>query len=227
MIRALIFDVDGTLAETEEAHRQAFNETFAEHGLDWNWSRDDYRRLLAITGGKERMRRHREEIGTAEPPDHRITEIHADKTTRYGRLIASGAVGLRQGVADLVDEARASGVRLAVATTTNRHNVEALTLAAWGCPAGEVFEVIAAGDEVARKKPFPDVYQLALERLGMPPEAAVALEDSANGLTSALGAGLRVAVTPSDFTDHEDYSSATWVLPSLSLTDRPVELRFS
>jgi len=223
-LRALIFDVDGTLAETEEVHRRAFNETFAAHGMDWNWSRADYAELLKTTGGKERMRRHREDIGAAGPSDEEIAAMHVEKTARYAALIAAGEVELRPGVEELVAQARAAGLRVAVATTTNRPNVEALTLATWGLPAEEVFDVIAAGDEVGAKKPAPDVFLLALDRLGLPAQAAIAFEDSVNGVRSAKGAGLRVLVTPSAYTEDEDFSAADWVVRTLERADRPAEI---
>jgi HAD superfamily hydrolase (TIGR01509 family) len=219
-LAALIFDVDGTLAETEEAHRAAFNGAFAARGMGWHWAPDDYRTLLATTGGKERIAAHAARIGAALSADA-IAALHADKTARYTELIAAGELPLRPGVADLVAAARAAGLRLAVATTTSRPNIEALTLAAWGLPAAEVFDVIAAGDEVARKKPAPDVFLLALDRLGVAPEAALALEDSRNGLSSARAAGLRVLVTPSLYTDHEDHAAADWVVPSLTRDHLP------
>lgn len=223
MVRALIFDVDGTLAETEEAHRQAFNETFAAHGLGWHWDRDDYRALLKVAGGKERMAAHRAATGDG-PDDAAIARIHVEKTARYGAIIAGGGVPLRPGVAALIAAARAGGLGLAVATTTNRPNVEALCHAAWGCPAAEVFDVIAAGDEVAAKKPAPDVYLLALDRLALPASAAIAFEDSRNGLLSAKAAGLRVIVTPSLYTEAEDLSEADWRLPGLDTRPLPAAL---
>lgn len=214
-LSALIFDVDGTLAETEEAHRVAFNAAFAARGMGWHWTPDDYRRLLATAGGKERIAAHAAQIGAALTPAE-IAALHTDKTAHYADLIAAGALPLRPGVADLVAAARAGGLRLAVATTTSRPNIEALTLAAWGRPAADVFDVIAAGDEVALKKPAPDVYLLALGRLGLPASDALALEDSRNGLLSARAAGLRVLLTPSLYTDHEDHAGADWVMPSLA-----------
>ncbi|MDJ1017574.1 MAG: HAD family hydrolase [Paracoccaceae bacterium] len=214
MLEALIFDVDGTLAETEEAHRQAFNETFAAHGLDWHWTVSDYRDLLKVTGGKERMRHHRGRISATDPDDLTIAALHADKTWRYGDILARG-LDLRPGVARMIDAAREAGLRVAVATTTNRPNVDALAKACFGRPADAVFDVIAAGDEVARKKPAPDVYRLALERLGLTPQSCIAFEDSRNGLLSAQGAGLRVIVTPSRFTDHEVFDGAIACVPDL------------
>lgn len=226
-LQALIFDVDGTLAETEEAHRAAFNAAFAAWGLDWCWSRDDYRRLLKTTGGKERMRAYQADLpeGARRLSEDEIARLHEDKTARYAEILACGDLTLRPGIADLVACAREAEVKVAVATTTNRPNVEALTRACWGRPAERIFDVIAAGDEVAAKKPAPDVYQLALARLGLPPRACIALEDSHNGLMSAMQAGLAVIVTPSVYTDDEDFTGATCRLPSLERANWPAVLK--
>jgi HAD superfamily hydrolase (TIGR01509 family) len=215
-LRALIFDVDGTLSETEEVHRRAFNETFAETGLDWNWSVEDYTWLLKTTGGKERMRAFRDHIGASCPSDAEIAALHSAKTARYGALVASRALTLRPGVAELIQAARQAGLKIAVATTTNRSNVDALCRACWGKEADEVFDVIDAGDEVMAKKPAPDVFDLAVERLGIDPSEAVAFEDSRNGVMSAQAAGLRAIVTPSRYTAAEDFSMAEWVVEDLS-----------
>lgn len=220
---ALIFDVDGTLAETEEAHRRAFNETFAEAGLDWHWSRDTYAELLRTTGGKERLRAWRATLGGG-PEDDEIAALHKAKTVRYARIVETGGLALRPGVADLIAAARARGQRVAIATTTNRPNVDALCRACWGQPADRVFDVIAAGDEVAAKKPAPDVYLLALQRLSLPPDQAVALEDSRNGVLSARAAGLAVVVTPSAYTAGEDFADAT-VIPDFTPGHLPDGLR--
>lgn len=225
-LRAIIFDVDGTLAETEEAHRAAFNRAFAEAGLDWHWTRDDYGRLLKTTGGKERMRRHRDEIGATGPTADEIASLHRRKTEIYGEILSSGELALRTGVAELIDAARAAGIRVAVATTTNLPNVEALCRACWQRPAAEVFDVVAAGDEVAAKKPAPDVFLLALERLGLGAEACIAVEDSANGVRSALAARLAVVVTPSAYTRDDDFTGATWVVPELRRETLPGCLLF-
>lgn len=214
-LKALIFDVDGTLAETEEVHRQAFNETFAAQGLDWHWSKEDYRTLLRTTGGKERMVKQRENLGSG-PSDAQIADLHKAKTQRYVEIIASGQVSLLPGVAELISRARSAGLRLAIATTTSRANVEALIAATLRKPAGEIFEVIAAGDDVAQKKPAPDVYLLALQGLGLPPAACLAFEDSRPGLAAAKAAGLRVVLTPSEYTRGDDFSAADWVIPDLT-----------
>ncbi|MFN3646995.1 MAG: HAD family hydrolase [Gemmobacter sp.] len=217
-VQALIFDVDGTLAETEELHRRAFNEAFAAAGLGWNWSRGDYRRLLTTTGGKERIARHVAEIG-ADPARFDIPALHRTKTDRYTALVQAGAIALRPGIAALIDRAQARGLRLAIATTTSRPNVDALIAATLGQPAARVFEVLACGDDVPRKKPAPDVYLLALERLGLPASAALAFEDSRNGLRAALAAGLRCIVSPSCYTDGEDFSGAASVVDEFDRLD--------
>ena len=223
-LQALIFDVDGTLAETEEAHRAAFNRTFAAHGIDWHWSMRDYRWLLDTTGGKERMRAWQDSLPPGAPrlAAEEIAALHRDKTGHYAEILAAGDLALRPGVAALIDRARAAGLKVAVATTTNLPNVAALTRCCWQAEPEAVFDVIAAGDEVAAKKPAPDVFELALTRLGLGPAACIAFEDSVNGLKSARGAGLATVITPSVYTDDQDFSGADRVcanLTGLSLAD--------
>ncbi len=223
-LKALIFDVDGTLAETEEAHRAAFNEVFREQGLGWEWDQPLYGKLLAVTGGKERLRYWLE--GPFEAPgaadmlaradlDAWIAATHKRKTAIYTDLIDQGTVGLRPGVGELIGAAKAAGVRLAIATTTSLPNVEALLKVAFGKSWADVFEVIAAGDQVKAKKPAPDVFLLALERLGLPAEAGLALEDSSNGLRSAMAAGLATLITTSTYTRDESFPGALAIVPSL------------
>jgi len=212
---ALVFDVDGTLAETEEVHRRAFNETFAAFGLDWSWSPEDYRVLLRTTGGKERMLVHAARLGVVLDDDL-VRRIHRVKTERYGELLARREISLRPGIAALIADARRCGVKLAIATTTNRPNVDALIAATLGEPADAVFTAIAAGDEVRAKKPAPDVYLLAVARLGLAAGACVAFEDSANGLVAARAAGLPTIVSPSRYTEGEDFSGALAVVPDLA-----------
>lgn len=223
-LQAIVFDVDGTLAETEEVHRAAFNRVFEEQGLGWHWDRPLYGRLLAVTGGKERLRYWLE--GPFEAPGAAaileradaaawIAATHKRKTAIYTDLIDGRAVDLRPGVAALIDAARAAGVRLAIATTTSLPNIESLLAATLGARWREVFPVIAAGDQVTAKKPAPDVFLLALERLGLPVEACVALEDSSNGIRSALAAGLATVITRSTYTEGESFAGALAVVGSL------------
>ena len=217
-LSALIFDVDGTLAETEDVHRDAFNEAFAAAGLDWHWDRARYPELLAVTGGKERIAHFQQRAGLPQLQPAQIARLHADKTARYTARVRAGGLALRPGVRRLLCEAADAGVRLAIATTTTRANVEALLAAVAPLPA---FEVIAAGDEVAAKKPAPDVYQLALEELALSPAACVAFEDTINGLRSATGAGLRCLVTVSAYGGTGPFAQAAAVVDHLGEADRP------
>lgn len=204
---ALIFDVDQTLAETEELHRGVFNEAFAAWGLDWHWTRDDHRELLQTTGGKERIAAFLSRRGE-DPAAHDIASLHRDKTDRYTALMSGGEIALRDGVAALISDARAAGLKIAIATTS-RPNIEALIRATLGGEASELFGAIAAGDEVAAKKPAPDVYLLALDRLGVQADRAVALEDSLNGLAWAQAAGIAYIVSPATCTQGDAFPADT------------------
>ncbi len=225
-LKALIFDVDGTLAETEEAHRAAFNSTFKSWGLEWDWSVDDYHHLLKTTGGKERMKAYQSTFSDDQRRlnDDEIAKLHAEKTKAYGDILASGQLDLRPGVADLITAAKKAGLKVTVATTTNTPNVEALCQCCWGKPALEVFDHVSAGDMVDHKKPAPDVFLLALKQLNLPAKNCVAFEDSRNGVLSALGADLRVLVTPSAYTDDDDFTDADWVISSLERENLPKEV---
>lgn len=207
-IQSLIFDVDGTLSVTEEAHRKAFNLTFAENGLDWRWDREIYATLLLTTGGKERMAAFAQNFLHEEPDMARIDELHRRKTARYAQLLAEGGAPLRPGIRELIEDARRAGLHLAVATTTNLPNVDALVQVNWGCPAEDVFETIAAGDMVKHKKPAPDVYELALAQLNLPAQECLAFEDTSHGVASARAAGLRVVAVPSAYSRNQDFSQA-------------------
>ncbi len=220
-LTAIIFDVDGTLAETEELHRAAFNATFAAHGgPGWHWDQALYAELLNVTGGKERMRHYQAMRGTQTLNDTEIASLHAAKTSRYTEMMAQGGITLRPGVRRLVLAAHQAGVKCAIATTTSPENVAALLAA---CPPLPPFAVIAAGDEVPAKKPAPDVYLLALQRLGLSAEQCVAVEDTENGLASAYGAGIPCVVTTSLYGGAGPFPKAAAVVTSLGDAETPAK----
>ena len=226
MLQALIFDVDGTLADTErDGHRPAFNAAFAEAGLAWRWDEALYGELLAVTGGKERMRfyceRHDPAFLEQADADLRIKALHEAKTRHYLELLATGGIPLQPGVARLLCEAHGAGLRLAIATTTTPENVTALLPA----ELMALFEIVGAGDTVARKKPAPDIYQWVLRELDLPPSACLAFEDSVNGLKASLAAGLATVITPTDYTCGDDFSGALALLPDLGRMTVP-QLRY-
>jgi HAD superfamily hydrolase (TIGR01509 family) len=223
---ALIFDVDGTLADTEELHRQAFNEAFFACGINWRWGPALYAELLQITGGKERIASYlsQQRLPAAERGRllRSIPQIHATKTRLYQELVALGHLLPRDGVRRLIMEARSAGLKLAIASTTSPENVESLLTSSFGSDAPGWFAAIATGDVVARKKPAPDIYNLALEQLGVAPRRAIAFEDSAIGLRAAKAAGLFTVATPSLWTIGQDFRSADVVLTSLADPERPL-----
>lgn len=205
-LSALIFDVDGTLAETEEAHRHAFILAFGQMGLNWRWDPKLYRKLLKVSGGRERI--------LAYDPDaspELVAALHRRKTEIYADMVATGRIAFRPGVEALIREARDAGLRLGIASTTSRANVEALLGArrSW-------FEVIVCGEDTARKKPDPQVYFLAMAKLGLTAQDCIAIEDSANGVRAACAAGLDVVVTESLYTSGDDFSGARAIYPSLA-----------
>lgn len=219
MLSALIFDLDGTLADTEETHRQAFNAAFIEFELWWDWSPPRYKKLLAVSGGKERLRHY---IGTLRLPpaererlQHIVPALHETKTRIYTELLVRGQRPFRPGVPTLLRAARDAGLKLAIASTTTSANVGALLQANLGAAPSIGFDVVACGDQVAQKKPAPDIYRLALSSLRLASENCVAFEDSRNGLRAAKAAGLTTVVTPTRWTAEEDFSGADLVLPSL------------
>lgn len=213
----LIFDVDGTLAETEELHRRAFNHAFVHQGLDWHWDRAAYKDLLRVTGGKERIRAFHTRQWIAPPlSDADITELHRIKTAHYAELVDTGCCALRPGVADLLVAAKARGQRLAIATTTSRGNIEALLSRALGPRWAADFDAIVAGDDVTHKKPAPHVYLEILARLKLAPSDCVAIEDSANGLIAASRANIPVLITRSMYFQDDDFCDARFVLDDLS-----------
>lgn len=225
-LEALIFDVDGTLADTEEAHRQAFNLAFLEFELGWEWSAALYRELLVVSGGAERISHYIDTQALPALEKSRLRGIaplvHSVKTRIYKELVEGFRLPLRTGVARLIREARAAGLRLAIASTTTPANVDALLAAALAPESAHWFSVIAAGDIVPRKKPEPDIYVSALQSLRLPPERCVAFEDSENGLRAARAAGLYTVVTPTRWTAGQDFSGAQLVLESFGDPDRPL-----
>lgn len=225
-IEALIFDVDGTLADTEEGHRTAFNLAFQRMKVGWKWEREQYKVLLNVAGGKERIAKYIEEctLSNSEKRDllARIPAIHIEKTRFYSSMAGDGGIPLRAGVARLLSDAKGAGLKLAIASTTTRANIDALVRATLGADGTKLFDVIACGDQAKAKKPAPDIFQLALQGLRLEPEQAIAFEDSSNGLRSATAAGLWTVITPTYWTEGSDFGAAGLLLPHLGDPWQPI-----
>ena len=223
MLKALIFDVDGTLADTEEAHRTAFNAAFRDAGLAWHWDADAYTALLATGGGKERIHRYWRAVdpaaAAARDADAVVAALHARKTLHYARLAGPGRLALRPGVLGLVRAARKARLPLALATTTTPANIDALLRAPLGSGWHSLFAAVCDAATVPVKKPAPDVYHAALAALKLPASACLAFEDSANGLRAARAAGIPTLVTPTAITRGQDFSGALRCLDHLGGVD--------
>jgi HAD superfamily hydrolase (TIGR01509 family) len=224
-LKALIFDVDGTLAETEEVHRQAFNSAFKAFGLSWVWDHDLYFKLLNVSGGKERIQYY---IDTFKPDlagdaHATINEIHARKSALYSKMIDDRRARLRPGVERLIEEAKSRGLKLALVTSSSIANAEALIIANLEVSGLETFAAIVGGEAVKTKKPAPDIYRMALEALRLDARNCIAIEDSANGLRASVAAGIRTVVTPSTFTHTADFSGALALVSHLGDPFEPYE----
>lgn len=225
-LKGLIFDVDGTLADNEQdGHRVAFNLAFADAGLDWFWDERTYDRLLQVFGGKERIRYYiddfLEDFDLPADLDAFIRRIHRRKTERYVELLQTGAIPLRPGVGRLIGDAHEAGLRLAIASTTTLENATTLLAQTLGDHSAGWFDVFACGDIVANKKPAPDIYEYALEQLGLSAPECLVIEDTELGLASARAAGLTTLITVNRTTQGQDFSGAAIVLDSLGEPGAP------
>ena len=222
-LRALLWDVDGTLAETErDGHRRAFNRAFAEQVVPLHWDAEGYGAWLAIAGGRERIRAALRDLEGSDPDPARVEVLQACKQRHYAVLMAAGGLTLRPGVAELIASAAAAGVRQAIVTTSGRAAVEALAERLLGGLAG-AFELWVCGDDVARKKPDPEAYAQALERLGLVAAEALAIEDSPAGLAAATGAHIPCLLTLSHYGRDEPlarFTAARAVLTGLGAGER-------
>ena len=218
-IKAIIFDVDGTLADTEDAHRIAFNKAFAENDLNWNWDVALYDKLLTVTGGKERIKYFVESFLTnytkPENFDEFVKHLHKVKTAHYTAMLASGNIPLRPGIKQFILDAHASGIQLAIATTTSPENVAGLLEIGLGKNWADYFAANGCGDIVPLKKPAPDIYNWVLSQLQLAPQDCIALEDSNNGLRSSLAAGIKTYITVNRYTRNQDFTGAAAVFDDL------------
>jgi HAD superfamily hydrolase (TIGR01509 family) len=224
-LRAILFDMDGTMADTERlGHRPAYNNAFKEAGLNWRWGPKLYRRLLRQPGGgRDRLRHYLESYkpamgplsDAADDPDSLVSDLHARKAQHFDKLLRKGKVPLRAGVARLMDEAHAEGIRLAVVTNASRASLASMLQHSVGDVLRQRLDLVLCGDEGVAKKPAPDLYNTALQRLGIPAGDSVAIEDSQLGLQAAAAAGIPTLVTINDNTAGEDFSAAAMVVDTL------------
>lgn len=231
-LRALLLDVDGTVADTERhGHRPAYNRAFRKLGLAFRWGPKLYRKLLDQPGGKERLlhyvNHYKPELGIhaeayAADPHAWVRQVHGLKSHYFQRYLRKGQVPLRPGVARLIREADAAGLRVALVSNASRASLKPVLRYGLGDELAERIDLIVSGEDVKRKKPAPDTYLLALAKLGLGARECVALEDSAIGLRAAVAAGVPTIVTTNANTEGDDFSSAVMVLDGCGEPDQPV-----
>lgn len=207
MTKALLFGAIGTLLETSDLQRRAFNQAFSDAGLDWNWDEEFYQAQLVEPGGRDRVNRIAAERG--ETVD--AAELHRLKTVHFGKALAEGNHQPRTGVLDMLRHAREQGWKTGFVTTTSRDNIDSVLAAIGNTITREDFDFIGSRDRVDAGKPAPDIYQLALQELGVDAGSAIAIEDSQSGVEAANAAGIRCIAFPGANTKNQDYSKAAWV----------------
>ncbi len=226
MLSALIFDVDGTLADTEGAHREAFNAAFIDAGLDWCWSESVYTDLLNVAGGKERMLHYWNKVDPVRAGGSKarqtINTVHALKTRHYETIVSGGRLPLRPGMLRLIREAHAARMPMAIATTTTPANIDVLLRTPLGSDWRTLFITVCDASTVPNKKPAPDVYLAALDVLALPAADCLAFEDSENGLRAARAAGIPALITPTAYTARHQFDDALLVLQHLGDPEQPM-----
>ena len=226
-IQCLIFDFDGTLAETEEAHRNAFNQAFNLNKLNWHWDENIYKKLLQVAGGIERIEFYNKSFLSHSKQLCRkdIEEIHFQKTKFYSQSVSQGFVQLRPGIREFLEKAKYNKKKLAISTSTSRDNVTLLLRSCLKENPEDVFSFISTGDLVEKKKPSPDLYKLVLAEMNLMPEECLAFEDSRIGLVSAKRANIKTAVNPSQYSMGDNFDEADYFLTSFLLEQFPKSLR--
>ena len=212
-VKACIFDVDGTLAETETVHLEAFNQVFSEFQLNWIWDQTLYKKLLQIAGSKNRIN-YFNNLSKPKLSNNLIREILERKNRLYIENLQKNSVKVCSGVKELVNLLK-NKMKLAVATSTSKENVDALILKIWGEKTNAIFSAISTPEEYAKNKPAPDLYINALKKLSLKPHQAIAIEDSEIGLKSAKAAKIKTIVVPSIYTQGSDFSNADLVVSDL------------
>ena len=224
-LKAIIFDMDGTLADTEELHRRAFNLASRERACPLHWPRLEYKQLLSISGGRERIHHCLQQAGVTGDLHATVDAVHRRKSALYRQILVTDKVGLRPGIRRLIEECRLAGLKLAIATSSSSENVDTLLRSTFGASGAGYFAAVAGSDLVADKKPSPAVYEHTLSELGLRAEHCIAIEDTRNGNLAALAAGIKTVITTHPLTIDNDFAGASLVVNHLGEPGKPFRLK--
>lgn len=211
---ALLFGSLSTVADTSELQRAAFNQAFAEHGLDWHWEQADYRSMLSTSGGQDRISTYAE--SRAEEVDAHA--VHATKSRVFQESMEQAQLSPRDGVAETIREAKSNGLQVALVTTTSAENIAALMQALPDIAATD-FDLVLDAASVEQPKPAGDAYALALSRLGVRAADSVAIEDNVGGVQAAVAGGVVCVAFPNVNTGGHDFASAKALVQRLDFAE--------
>ncbi len=228
LLSAVLFDVDGTISETEDFHRKSFNEAFKEFNLDWFWDEAIYTELINIGDGKERIeyyiKRAWPEMLEYKNLTKYINSIHKVKNEIFKDFVLDSDIKFRPGVLRLINELKEKNVRIAIVSSTTQEDLFTLFKKGLNMDPNSTFDLIAHGGCTENKRPSPEIYEWILEKMRIAPQSCVAIEDSLRGLRSAVNANINVLVTPSIYTKKEDFKEANIVVSSLGEYDEPFKV---
>ena len=216
-LKAVIFGAIGTIAETSDLQRQAFNAAFTAAGLDWNWNAQTYHDLLKINGGQNRLKAYRDaDSARSGVSDTAIAALHTAKTKHYVAILENTPLRPRAGVVELIKACRNEQIEVAFCTSTSIENVEGIGAALSGLLPFDQFTTIVTRDKIDRPKPAPDAYVYCLQQLGLTADEVIAIEDTPASITAAKTAGIMTIATPGETTSDQDFAAADEIVPNLS-----------
>ena len=209
--KAIIFDLDGVIVDSEPLHMAAFNQLLQRHGIPYRFEEEEYGRSFVGIPVSQNTAWHPPRFPWKKP----VAELQKERETIYEELISiPHNLQAYPGLIPLLQKLKEKGIAAAIASGSPHHHVDKVLQ---GLSITDYFSVVVGGNDVPRKKPAPDVYCKAVELLGLAPEDCLALEDSTTGVQSAKAAGLQVFAIANRFTRHQDLTAADRSFPSLDM----------
>lgn len=210
--KAILFGSIGTLVETSELQRRAFNQAFSEAGLDWTWNPDEYKIMLKKSGGRNRINEYATDRGIKV----NAHELHLKKTEIFDNMMKEEGISLRPGVANLIGYAIDNNVHLAFVTSTSDANVDAIFMALNGQLNRNDFNFIGNDKMVSKPKPDSEIYLKALSNLKLNAKDCLAIEDTEVSMRSAINANIKCIAFPGAMALDNDFSAALHISDDLS-----------